>query len=97
MHKDELYKLSDDKLKESGLYVCRQCGDYVAASESVFLRHINSKHIKTRKTTNHKIVTNLLYSLVESHKSLGGRFSMAPNLYPGGAKLSTVAYFEDKT
>ena len=66
VHKDELYKLSDDKLKESGLYVCRQCGDYVAASESVFLRHITSKHVKTRKTTNHKIVTNLLYSLVES-------------------------------
>ena len=65
MHKDELYKLSDDKLKESGLYVCRQCGDYVAASESVFLRHITSKHVKTRKTTNHKIVTNLLYSIVE--------------------------------
>ena len=65
-HADDLYKLSDNTLKESGLFVCRECGDYVAATEKVFLRHIKTKHIKTRTTTNHNIVTRLLYNVVES-------------------------------
>ena len=64
-HQDDLCKLSDDALKESGLFVCRKCGDYVAATETVFLNHIKSKHIKTRTQTNHNIVTRLLYNVVE--------------------------------
>ena len=45
--------------------MCRECCDYVAATETVFLKHIKSKHIKTRTATNHNIVTRLLYNVVE--------------------------------
>ena len=45
--------------------MCRECGDYVAATETVFLKHIKSKHVKTRTKTNHNIVTRLLYNVVE--------------------------------
>ena len=65
-HADELYKLGDDILKEKGLFVCRECGDYVAQSESVFLNHLRSKHIKTRSDTNLALVTKHLFHLVDS-------------------------------
>ena len=64
-HADELYKLSDEILKQKGLFVCRECGDYVAQSDSVFLNHLRAKHGKTRNTTNLKIVTKHLFTLVD--------------------------------
>ena len=64
-HADDLYKLSDKTLKQAGLFVCRACGDYIAADDRVFLRHLKSKHIKTRTSTNLEIVTQLLYKLVQ--------------------------------
>ena len=46
--------------------MCRECGDYVAQSETVFLNHVRSKHVKTRTATNLDIVTKHLYNLVNS-------------------------------
>ena len=66
LHADELYKLSDDVLRQKGLFVCRKCGDYVAQSEGVFLNHLRSKHVKTRSKTNLDIVSHYLYHLVSS-------------------------------
>ena len=44
--------------------MCRECGDYVASSEGVFLNHLRSKHVKTRTVTNLEIVTKHLFNLV---------------------------------
>ena len=65
-HAGDLYKLRDETLQQKGLFVCRECGDYVAQSESVFLNHLRSKHVKTRTATNLDIVTQHLYNLVSS-------------------------------
>ena len=46
--------------------MCRECGDYVAQSESVFLNHLRSKHIKPRTDTNLALVTKHLFHLVDS-------------------------------
>ena len=63
-HNNELHKLKGCDLQSNGLFVCWQCGDYVAQAEGVFLHHLRSKHITTRATTNMDIATKHLFPLV---------------------------------
>jgi len=68
-HSEQLYKLDDKQLEASEVYLCRQCEDYVAADEKMLERHITTKHVKKRKSTNKEILTKKLYHPVRQLKN----------------------------
>ena len=48
--------------------MCRQCESHVTVSEKQLESHIDKKHLVKRSTSNHDIVTKLLFKPVESHQ-----------------------------
>ncbi len=64
-HGSELSKLTDCQLTERGLYLCRECEDYVTDSESLFEDHLK-KHVVTRVPTNFQLLSDLLYIHVKN-------------------------------
>ena len=60
-HRQDLHRLADEELQPLGLYVCRECEDYVCASEKRLETHSSKNHRKKRSTNNHDIMSKFLY------------------------------------
>ena len=65
VYKEELYRLTDEQLEASEIYLCRQCDDYIAVDVKQLEKYVESKHVAKRSDTNHEIVSKHLYPPVE--------------------------------
>ena len=66
LHRDHLHRLTPAQEEEHGIYLCRECENYIGTSAKSLETHITKKHCTIRTTTNFDIVTRHLYNDVKS-------------------------------
>lgn len=65
-HLNDLYLLSDKKLEECDLFLCRECETHICTSSPLLKKHVESKHVEKRTDTNLEVLTKNLYKPVSN-------------------------------